>query len=122
MLLWSLVMLSIILLWKNAQWEWDIPPKFQTFLQNKKNDLSQGTRRLRYDWKEFKGKELEKSFADLKRESSRLRRKDKVSFRIEVYLPLNIMGGTRKKYLACLQRRFPDIEICSEQQSESSVE
>ncbi|MDQ7093046.1 hypothetical protein REC12_05545 [Desulfosporosinus sp. PR] len=113
MLLWGLALGSIIVLWKvSSCWEWSIPPRFQAFLQKMKENFSRGTRRLLYDWKESGEGELEKSFGDLQRQYPFLRKKHQVPIWIEVCLHQTKVSGLGEKYLACLQRRFPNIEIC----------
>ncbi|WP_407306269.1 hypothetical protein [Desulfosporosinus sp. SB140] len=121
MLLWGLVLGLIILLWNmNSQWEWNIPPKLERFLQSMKEDLSHGTHRLYYDWKESGENELEKDFGDLQKRFPHLREKYRVPVWVEVRIDQSTVVGPREKYLTCLQRRFPDIEIYTSQQGDGS--
>lgn len=123
MLLSALIMTLIVLLWKaNSHWEWSIPLKLQSFLQTEKENLSRETQRVAYAWKESGGNELEKDLGNLQREFPRLRKKYKDPIWIEVCLHQNMVLGPREKYLACLQRRFPDIDIYTCRQDDSNNE
>ena len=112
MLFGALILMLIVLLWKaNSYWEWSIPLKLLIFLQSWKENLSRGTQKLPYVWKESEGNELENDLGNLQREFPRLRKKYKEPVWIEVCVHQTTALGPGEKYLACLQRRFPDIDI-----------
>ncbi|MGC7871765.1 hypothetical protein ACPUYX_09585 [Desulfosporosinus sp. SYSU MS00001] len=117
MLLWSFIITLIMLLWNtNSHWEWKVSLKLQTFIQVKKETLERKTKRIVYDRKQLKEDELEKGIRDLHKEFPRLYNIDHCPVWIEVLVDQTMSLEPRKKYLACLQRRFPYIEISAGQQ------
>ncbi|WP_088188732.1 hypothetical protein [Desulfosporosinus sp. FKA] len=117
MLLWSLMITLIILLWNtNPHWEWRVPLKLQRYIHAGKETLERKTKRIVYDRKKLREDELEKSIRDLHKEFFRLHNIHHCPVWIEVLVDQTMSLEPRNKYLACLQRRFPDIEISASQQ------
>lgn len=103
----------VILLWSvTICLEWSIPNRCQSILEAWQKGISRKTRSFHYVWDSWPEEEdLEKNFWYLKKELSQLRRKIKVPFGINVHVAQSVDEMQNKKYLSCLQRRFPEIEI-----------
>jgi hypothetical protein len=102
-----------VLLWGvNTCLEWSIPPRCQAIIEAWKKGLSRKTRSLNIVWDSWPREEdLEKDLWLLKKELFQLRRKFKAPFWIEVQVGQSVDERQNEKYLSCLQRRFPEIEI-----------
>ena len=110
------VLILSILLWRvDSRLEWSIPLKWQALLEGWKEGLSSRTQTLNYVW--YLGpenSELEKQFWHLKMAFPRLQKIFKGPLWIEVSVDQSTDPRQKGTYIACLQRRFPEIEIHEE--------
>ena len=113
-----MVLLGVILILGSLLWrvvsgmEWSIPPKCQSLIEAWRERLSSETYSLNYVWDSNPGDgELEKHFWCLQKELPQLRKR----FNVPLWIGVNVFQGIdprqTQRYLSCLQRRFPAIEI-----------
>lgn len=112
-LLIGVILILGVLSWRlDSSWEWEIPHKWQVSIETWKDGLSSRTHSLTYDW--YLGpenRELEKHLWHLKRAFPRLSKQFNAPIRVEVCLYPNFPPDQNKRYIACLQRRFPELKI-----------
>jgi len=115
-LLLGVVLILGVILWNvDSHLEWNIPLKWQAFLKAWTEKLGSKTHKLKYIWYlGSENSELEKQFWHLKMALPRLRKKFRVPLWIEVRVDQRAAPRQIGKYIACLQRRFPEIEIQEE--------
>ena len=113
MVLLGVILILEILLWRAvSDLEWGIPPKCQSLIEAWRERLCSKTHSLNYFWDSNPGDgELEKHFWCLQKELPQLRKRFNVPLWIEVRVFQGIDPRQTQRYLACLQRRFPEIEI-----------
>lgn len=103
-LLMGFVLILGAVLWRaNSSWEWGIPSKWQAKIGAWKEGLVSRTQSLNYNWyMAQESRELEKHLWFLK---------FMVPIKVEVCVHLNFSHDHDEIYIACLQRRFPEIRI-----------
>lgn len=113
MVLLGVILILGILLWRVVSGlEWSIPLKCQSLIEAWRERLSSKTHSLNYVWDSYPGEgELEKHFWRLQKELPQLRKRVNVPLWIEVYVFQGRDTRQNQKYLSCLKRRFPEIEI-----------
>ena len=113
MLLLGVVLSIGILLWRaDSSFEWSVPLEWQTYIGTWQARLGNKTHSLNYVWYiDRENCELEKNFWQLQMALPRLRKEFRVPLWIKVCVHPGIATGQKEIYLACLQRRFPEIEI-----------
>lgn len=107
-----IVILGVLSWGVDSSWEWEIPQKWEAVIGGWKERLSNGTHSLNYDW--YLGpenRELEKHLWHLTREFPRLNKKFKAPIKVEVCVYPYFPPDQNKRYIACLQRRFPELRI-----------
>lgn len=100
--------LGIILWIISPGLEWSVPHKWQSSLRTWLNKCRCKTEVLNYVcYLSSEGSELEKDLLNLRVDLRRKRQKSKIKVRVKRGM------ATRQKeiFIACLQRRFPEIEI-----------
>lgn len=106
------LILGSLLWWGAARWEWQVPIQGQKVLIRWRERLSQKSHTLKYDWSVGSGEcELEKHFGHLQQALPQLQKKFKRPLIIEVIIHPRLALGQQAIYVACLQRRFPEIGI-----------
>lgn len=113
-LLISVVLIIGVFLWRvNSSWDWSIPIKLEEKIVTWKEGLVSRTHTLNYDWyANQETQELEKTLWELKLLFPRLRKKIMAPIKAQVSIRPNISEDHRhERYIACLQRRFPEISI-----------
>lgn len=109
----GVVLIIGIFLWRtDSSLEWSIPLKWQTFIRTWQKGFGDKTHILTYVW--YFGpenSELERNFWHLQMALPRLRNKFRAPLWIEVYVREGLAPGQQEIYIACLRRRFPEIEI-----------
>ncbi|MDP4125466.1 MAG: hypothetical protein Q8912_00750 [Bacillota bacterium] len=113
MILLGVISILGVLLWKlNACLEWTIPLRCQAKIESLRKRLSRKTRSLNYVWESWPGEgELEKNFWRLQKELPLLRKQFQVPLWIEVHVGQGRDTKRDERYLSCLQRRYPEIEV-----------
>lgn len=103
------VLCLAILLWRTApSLEWSIPPKWQVFIRTLLSRWRDKTDVLNYVCHlGSEDNELERDLWHLRMDLLRRHQKSMVKVRVHQ----EMATGQKKRYLACLQRRFPEIEI-----------
>lgn len=113
MILFAVILFLGILLWcANIYFEWTIPAGCQTIIETWRQELSGRSRGICCVWDTWPAEEeLERTFWHLKKDLSQLGRKIKVPFWIEIQISQSTDERQNNKYLSCLQRRFPELEV-----------
>ena len=103
-LLMGVVLILGAVLWRvNSSWEWGIPFKWQAKIGAWKESLASRTQSLNYNWyMAQESRELEKHLWFLK---------FMAPIKVEVCVHLKFSHDHDEIYIACLQRRFPEIRI-----------
>lgn len=113
MMLSAVILFLGVLLWSvNACLEWRISPGFQARIEAWRKGLNKKTHSFNCVWDLWpEEEELEKRVWHLQKELPQLRGSLKVPFRVKVQVRQSADAKLNEKYLSCLQRRFPEIEI-----------
>ncbi|EGW38889.1 hypothetical protein [Desulfosporosinus sp. OT] len=113
MFLLGVVLCLGILLWRtNSSLEWNIPLKWQILIGAWQRECGNKTHSLNYVcYLGSENSELEKDFWHLRMALPRMQKKFKVPLWIKVRIHQGVATKQKDLYLACLQKRFPEIEI-----------
>ncbi|MCO5386132.1 hypothetical protein [Desulfosporosinus sp.] len=109
----GLVLVAAIYCWTaNSRYEWSIPHKWQDFIGAWRERLSNKSHSvfLVCDGGSENG-EMEKQLWLLQKALPNLQKSDKLPLSIEVKINSDLFQEQNEKYIACLQRRFSEMEI-----------
>ena len=109
----GVVLILGILLWRtDPRLEWNIPIKWQTVIKIWQAKLSSKTQSLSYVcYLSPENCELERNLWYLQMTLPKLCKKFGAPLGVEVCVRQGWVLGRQEIYIACLQRRFPEIEI-----------
>lgn len=95
-----------------SRYEWSIPLRWQAQISAWKERLKNQSYSLNFVWKlSPDSREIEKRFWLLQRALPSLQKKKKLPLLIEVQVCPDLSFAEEEKYIACLQRRFSEINI-----------
>lgn len=113
MFLLGVVLCLGVLLWRtDSSLEWSIPLKWQTFIETWQRRCGDKTHSLNYVcYLGSENSELEKDFWHLRMDLPKMQKKLRVPLWIKVRVHQSVATWQTERYLACLKRQFPEIEI-----------
>lgn len=105
-------MLAILFWIVSPRFEWKIPPKWEAVLKNWKGKLSNESEGYVVRESFLEDEEMEKRFWLLRKELAEGQQYSKGPIRVEIPIEHNLSADLIGRYIACLERRFPDMTIC----------
>ena len=116
------IILVILILWMlSVRWEWSVPLPLERHLKYRKKSFDCCSQVKFYNLPDTDTGELERAIWKFREELPRMSKGNYV-FRLIIQLARNSAPGSGERYIACLQRRFPELEICLRRLDEQEVE
>lgn len=108
-----LILIMALVAWLTSPgYEWRIPSKWEAALKKWKDQLSNQSDCYVISEPVLSHEEGEKRFWLLRKELMNLQQHANGPIRVEVPIVHNLSAHEKERYIACLERRFPDLTIC----------
>lgn len=107
-----ILMIALVAWMTSPGYEWRIPSKWEAALKKWKGQLSNKSDCYVISEPILSDEEAEKRFWLLRKELTNLQQNSNGPIRVEVPIAHNLSANEQERYIACLERRFPDLTIC----------